>query len=119
MGPGSDEERLAGTTMREDSHDRWKGEGLPPRVHVARHNASRQLVVPLAKSVQTEREADALFGGLENDEGRGLGAAQLTQKLIVHHHLRHAAIGQASDKTGAADILIVELQTQAWRQQHA
>src|SRR5436190_22755146 len=32
---------------------------------------SRQLVIPLAKPVQTQRESDALFGGLENDEGRG------------------------------------------------
>src|ERR1700720_4189674 len=84
-----------------------KGEG-PSAVQRARQNASRQLVEPFAEAVQAEREADTLFRGLEDDEGRGFGVAKLAQKLFVHHHFGHAAIGQATDKTGAADILIVE-----------
>jgi hypothetical protein len=59
------------------------------------------------------------FGGLEDDEGRGLGGAQLIQQLVVHHHLRHAAIGQASDKSGAADVLMVEFQGKPRGQEHA
>src|SRR6266566_8256151 len=71
---------------------------------------SRQLVEAFAEPVQAERKADALFGGLEDDEGRGLGAAQLAQELVVHYHFRNAAIGQAAYKTGAANILVIELQ---------
>src|ERR1700686_2760741 len=108
MGPGSRASAWPGRRRSQDSHDRSKTGGLPG-VHVARHNASRQLVIPLANPVQTQRESDALFGGLENDKGRGLGGAQLAQKLVVHDDLGDPAIWQASDKTGAADIDIVEL----------
>ena len=80
---------------------------------------SRQLVIPLADPVQAQRKPDALFRGLENDKRRGLGGAELAQQLVVHHDLRHAAIGQAPDKTSAADVLIVELQAQPGGQQHA
>ena len=48
-----------------------------------------------------------------------LALAQLAQKLVVHHDLRHAAVGQASDETGAADIDIVELEAEAGGQKHA
>src|SRR5260370_41687927 len=70
---------------------------------------SRQLVISLAEPVQTERKANSLFGGLENDESRGLGGAELAEQLVVHHHFGDAAVGQASDKPGAADIDSVEL----------
>src|ERR1700722_7972232 len=81
--------------------------------YVARQNASRQLVIPLAKPVQAQRKPDALFGGFEDDEGRGLGGPELTQELVVHHDFGNAAIGQAADKAGAADVDIVELQAEA------
>src|SRR5882757_8734118 len=98
MGP-----RVRGHDEMEDSDNRGKREGLTAD-HRARHNASRQFVIPLAKPVEAEREADTLFGGLEDDEGGGLGGAELAQELLVHHHFGNAAIGQASDKTGTADI---------------
>ena len=41
----------------------------------------RQLVVALAEPVQAERKADALFGGLEDDEGRGLGGRSWPSSL--------------------------------------
>src|SRR3979490_1783637 len=97
--------------------------GVPTAIAArAPHNdeeTSRQLVVPLANPVQTEREADALFGGLENDKRRGLGGAELAQELVIHHHLAPPAVGQAPDKTGAADVLIVELQAEARGPHHA
>src|SRR5712664_2940339 len=80
---------------------------------------SRQLVVPLADAVQAQRKPDPLFGGLENNKRRGLSGAELAQKLVVHHDLGDAAIGQAADKAGAADILIVEFEAKPRRQQHA
>src|SRR5438874_1895063 len=69
---------------------------------------SRQLVIPLAEPVQAERKADAFFGRLKNNKSRRLGGPKLPEQLLVHHHLRHAAIGQAADKAGAADVLVVE-----------
>src|SRR5216684_1108749 len=78
---------------------------------------SRQLVIPLADAVQAQRKSDALFRGLEDDKRRGLGGAELAQKLVVHHHLGDAAIGQTSDKAGAADVLIVEFEAEPRRQQ--
>src|SRR5436305_878684 len=75
-----------------------------------KRSPSRQLIEPFAEPVQAEREADTLFGGLEDDEGRGLGAAQLSQQLVVHHHFGNAAIGQAGHEAGAADILVIEFE---------
>jgi hypothetical protein len=42
-----------------------------------RNNLSRQLVVALSEALEANREADALFGRLEDDEGRCLAVAQL------------------------------------------
>src|SRR5205823_13142940 len=86
--------------------------GGPTSEAAPRHIASRQLVIPFTQAVQTEWESNALFGSFENDEGRRLGGPQLPQELVVHHHLGHAAVGQTSDKTRAADIDTVELQPQ-------
>src|SRR4029079_12762837 len=77
----------------------------------------RQLVIPLADAVQAQRKPDALFGGLEDNESRGLGGAELAEQFFVHHHFGDAAIGQASDKTGAADVDIIEFQAEAGGQQ--
>src|ERR1043165_8712136 len=78
------------STSRKASLGDGMGSIAPPEL--------RQLVVPLAEPVQAEREADAFFRGLEDDEGRGLGGAELTQELFVHHDFGDAAIGQAADK---------------------
>src|SRR5215208_4465770 len=69
----------------------------------------RQLVIPLRQPVQAEREADTLFGGLEDDEGGGLGALEQAQELVVHDNLGDAAVGQAAHEAGAVDVLVVEL----------
>src|SRR5437764_12449606 len=84
-----------------------------------RSTPSRQLIEPFTEPVQAEREADALFGGFEDDESCRLGAAQLAQELVVHHDFGHAAIGQAPDKAGAANILVIELEAEPGGQQHA
>src|SRR5437764_3028026 len=77
----------------------------------------RQLVVTFAESLQAHREADSLLRRLENDEGRSLPGAQLLDQIVVHDHFGHAAARQAAHETGAADILIVDLETKAGRQQ--
>src|SRR5690606_16989694 len=78
---------------------------------------SGQLVVALAKPLQAHREADALFRGLEDDEGRGGAGAQLADQLVVHDDFRDTAVRQAAHKTGAADIDVVDLQAKPGRQQ--
>src|SRR6266702_744603 len=78
-----------------------------------------QLVVALAESLQAHREANAFLRRLENDEGRSLPGAQLLDQIVVHHHFGHAAAGQAADETGTTDVLIVDLETKARRQQDA
>ena len=65
----------------------------------------RQLVEAFAETLQRHREANALFRRLEDDEGRGLGGAELAEQLVVHDDLGDAAIGQAADEAGAADVL--------------
>src|ERR1700676_5793581 len=87
--------------------------------YIARQNASRQLVIPFPEPVQAQRKPDPLFRGLEDDERRGLGGAELTQELVVHHDFGNAAVGQAADKSGAADVDIVELQAEPGGQEHA
>src|SRR6266566_1922798 len=77
----------------------------------------RQLVVAFAESLQAHREADTFLRRLKNDEGRSLPAAQLFDQIIVHHHFGHAAARQAAHETGATDVLIVDLETKAGRQQ--
>src|SRR5579864_5664120 len=81
--------------------------------------ASRQFVVAVAKTLQAHGKADAFFGRLENDEGRGLAVAQLVDQVVVHDHFGDAAVGQAAHETSAADVLIVDLQPQPRGNQHA
>ena len=40
-------------------------------------------------------------------------------QVLVHDHLGDAAVRQAADETGAADVGIVDLEAEAGRQQHA
>src|SRR5580693_6788068 len=80
---------------------------------------SGQLVEAFAKALQAHREADALLGRLEDDEGRGLAGAHLLDQLVFHDHFGDAAIGQAAHEAGAADIVVVDLQAQPRWQQDA
>src|SRR3954471_13580888 len=68
----------------------------------------RQLVEAVAEAFEAHGEADALLGRLEDDEGRGLAGAQLLEQIVVHHHLGHAAVGQAAHEPGAAHIDLVD-----------
>ena len=43
-----------------------------------------QFIVALAEALQANREADAFFGRLEDDEGRGLAGAQLLEQIVIH-----------------------------------
>src|SRR6202008_470050 len=71
--------------------------------------ASRQLVVALAESLQAHGEADAFLRRLEDDEGRGLAVAQFGDQVVVHDHFGDAAVRQAAHEAGAADVVVVEL----------
>src|SRR5262249_39706081 len=61
----------------------------------------RQLIVAFAETLQAERKPDSFLGRLEDEEGRGLAAAQLAHQLVVHHDLGIAAARQAFDEAGA------------------
>src|SRR6187401_3744531 len=79
----------------------------------------RELVVAFAEAGEAHWEADSLFRRLEDDEGRGLAAAQLLDQLVVHDHFRDAAVWQAADEARAADIGLIDLEPEARWQQHA
>src|SRR6266567_1411196 len=81
--------------------------------------SSWQLVESVAEPLEAHRNADALFGSLENDEGRGLAGAQLLDQIVVHDHFGDAAVGQATHEPGPADVGLVDLQPEPGRQQHA
>src|SRR6202022_3266932 len=75
----------------------------------------RQLVEILTEALETYGKADALLGRLENDESRGLPAAQLLEQIVIHHHFGNAAVGQAAHESGAADVDLVDLEPEAGR----
>src|SRR5260370_41054122 len=79
----------------------------------------RQLVETFAEAFEAHGKADALLRRLKNDESRSLPAAQLLEQIVIHHHLGDATVGQAADKTGSADVDLVNLEPKAGRQQHA
>src|SRR5215510_6453802 len=56
-----------------------------------------QFVVALAEALQANREADAFFGRLEDDEGRGLAGAQLLEQIVIHDYLGNAPTWQAAE----------------------
>src|SRR6202034_4828944 len=64
------------------------------------------------------RETDAFFRRLENDEGRGLPGAQLAYELVVHDHFGDAAVRQAAHEPRAADVVIIDFEPEAGRQEH-
>src|SRR3974390_2256303 len=85
---------------------------------IAVRKRSGQLVVALAETSEAHREADAFFRSLEDDEGRGRTGAHLLDERVIHDHLGNAAIRQASHEPGAADIGLVDLQSESRGQQH-
>src|SRR5579875_2251448 len=72
---------------------------------------SGQLVISLGEAGQADGKSDALLRRLEDDEGCGLAVAQFVDERIVHHHLGDAAIGQAAYEARAADIGVVDFET--------
>src|SRR5262245_6703779 len=70
----------------------------------------RQLVVAFAESGQAHREADAFLRCLKDNECCRFARAQLLDQLVVHDHFRDAAVGQAANKAGAADVGLVDLE---------
>ena len=80
---------------------------------------SGQLVVALAEPLQAHRDTDAFFRRLEDDEGRGLAAAQLPHQIVGHLDLGDAAVRQAAHEAGLADIGLVDLEPEAGGDQHA
>jgi len=71
------------------------------------------LSYPSPSPFKLSGKADALFGGLEDDERRGLGGAELTQELVVHHDFGNAAIGRQRTNPARPTSDVVELQAEA------
>jgi len=60
-------------------------------VAAVHHARLWQFVVALAEALQANRETDAFFGRLEDDEGRGLAGAQLLEQIVIDDHLREGS----------------------------
>src|SRR5262245_27562295 len=71
------------------------------------------------ESGERYRDADPFLRGLEEDERRGLAAAELAEELILQHHLRHASVRDAADEPGLADVALINLEGEARSEQHA
>src|SRR5581483_1845213 len=94
------------TLPRKRGRVRW---GKPGRL--------RQLVEAFTEALEAQREADAFFRRLEDDEGRRLAVAQLPDQLVVHHHFGEASARQAAHEAGPAHVGLVDDETKAGRDQ--
>ena len=48
-----------------------------------------------------------------------MAGTQLLDQIIVHHHFGDAAVRQAADEAGPADVGLIDLQSEPGREQHA
>src|SRR5262249_23406481 len=62
-----------------------------------------------AEALQANRETDAFFGRLKDDEGRGLAGAQLPEQIVIHNHLSNAATRQTAEEAGSPNFCLVDL----------
>src|SRR5262249_6970524 len=68
---------------------------------------------------QRYRDADAGLRRLEDDEGRGMPLVELGEQVFVDLDLGNAAVAGAADVGGIADVLAVDLEPEAGRQEDA
>ena len=71
------------------------------------------------ESAERDRNADPRFLRLEDDENGGLAVFELLDQRILHHHLRVSCERMAAHKRRVPNILVIDLQTEARRQQNA
>ena len=77
------------------------------------------MLVGFLEAGQRRQHADPLLGRLEDGEGRRLAGLQLVDQLVVHRDLGDAAVGEALEKVQPAHVLVVDLEADPGRQQHA
>src|SRR5450432_141134 len=80
---------------------------------------SWQLIQRVFEPGQRQRDADALFGGLKDDESRGFAILHLIKELVVHDDFGDAAVGETAHEGRPADVDLIDFQTKARRDQHA
>jgi hypothetical protein len=71
------------------------------------------------ETLQAHRDADASLGRVEDDEHGGAAVLHLIDDFVLQHHLCHAAALAAFEERRVADVLAVDLEAEAGRQQHA
>src|SRR5262245_15801972 len=73
----------------------------------------------VAEALERDRNADSGFRRVENDEHRGRAFFHLGDDVVLEDDLGDAAASAAFEKRGVADILAVDLEAEACRQEHA
>src|SRR5690606_9261291 len=70
------------------------------------------------EAVESDRNADPLFGRLEDDEGCRLARLQGVEQLLLQNHFCIAAILEAAHEIRTSDILAVDIETEPVGQKH-
>src|SRR5690606_30467317 len=92
----------------------------PPNSEAAHRSIHRaQSGKAIGEARQRNRNADAGFLGLENNEDRGLPGLELLDQLVLDGDLRIAGKGVTAQEGGVADVGAVHLEADAGRQQNA
>src|SRR5262245_19159461 len=73
----------------------------------------------VAEALQADRDANAGFRRIEDDEHGGASAHHLLDHLVLQHHLGYAALLAAFEERRVADILVIDLESKAGGQEHA
>src|SRR5262245_42799643 len=73
----------------------------------------------VAEALERDRNADAGFRRIKNDEHRGCALFHLGDDVVLEHDLGDATASAAFEERGVADILAVDLEAQSRRQEHA
>src|SRR6476661_5033403 len=78
-----------------------------------------EVVERLFEASKRNRNTDARLIRLEDDEDRRLAGLELLHQRVVDHHLRIACERMAALERRMPHILIVDFETESWRQQDA
>src|SRR3954449_9914814 len=81
--------------------------------------SSGQFFVAVFEPGKVQRDTDAFFRRLIDDEGGGLAGPHLVDQLVFHDDFGDATGRQAAHEAGTADIGLIDFEAEAVRQQHA
>src|SRR5271155_2892203 len=87
------------------------------RICAARPSRLRQSFETLLKAIESQGNSSAFLRLLKNRECGIFAIFHLLDELFHHHHFGDAAGRKTAHEAGAADILIVDLESEAGRQE--